>query len=348
VESGGVRALPKTQFVAMGVPSEDSSLRALAAAHGIDGVPAEAGSEGYVVAIDETSVFVLANTAAGVYYGATSLLQLAAVPQESPRCNLVDWPDFPIRGAYMFGGPKLTPDSPDPLQWHMNLADWMSQHKMNFGVVVAHFYDIVPSLVPNATAIRLLQAQMVELREFMEERYVQFVPTLASGSGGGPEYFNPSTAEGKWVQNGSFSFGSGNNGKDKDTLQPRGGTAINATAFNGDFALLSQEPSPPNRKVPTGWSYARGTAKGSGNAEQWEVVEGDAPWSSKSKRSLKCTMKVTDTPPPPSRLPYPTHSHHHINIPHTPAPAHMRRTEARWVPFLCVRSDDDELVYRRT
>ena len=138
----------------MGVPSEDSSLHALAAAHGIEGIPAEAGSEGYVVAIDETSVFVLANTAAGVYYGAASLLQLAAVPQESPLCNLVDWPDFPIRGAYMFGGPKLTPDSPDPLQWHMNLADWMSQHKMNFGVVVAHFYDIVPSLVPNATAIR--------------------------------------------------------------------------------------------------------------------------------------------------------------------------------------------------
>ena len=93
----------------------------------------------------------------------------------------------------MFGGPELVPDSTAPLAWHKALVDWMSLHKMNFGVVVARFYDAVPSLVTNATAVSLLQGQLKELRAYMEDRFVTFVPTLASGSGGGPEYFNPAT-----------------------------------------------------------------------------------------------------------------------------------------------------------
>lgn len=103
-----------------------------------------------------------------------------------------------------FGGPHINTGG---LPWAKALVDWMAAHKMNFGVVVSQFYDVVPGLIANVSEAAEIQAQLQELQLYMQERHIEFVPTLGSGSGGGPEYFNPATAEGKWVRNVSFTFG---------------------------------------------------------------------------------------------------------------------------------------------
>ena len=78
----------------------------------------------------------------------------------------------------------------------------LALHKMNLGVVVTEeFYDMVPG-VANPTAATLMRAQMRELREYMEARFVEFIPTLGSGATGNTAVvtFSPALAEGIWVR----------------------------------------------------------------------------------------------------------------------------------------------------
>ena len=136
--AASIKQLPAVSFVAMGIPAEDAALASLAAAHNVTISPA-AGSEGYALHIGDGAVLVLGNSAAGVFYGVQSLLQLLGNGTTSPACRVDDWPDFPIRGAYMMGGPSLRASylyRSGGLAWNKMLVDWMVQHKMNFGVVV--------------------------------------------------------------------------------------------------------------------------------------------------------------------------------------------------------------------
>jgi hypothetical protein len=159
-------------------------------------------------------------------------------------------------------------------------VDWLAFHKMNLGVVVTEdFYEMVPDVAKNSTA-ELVREQMQELREYMEARFVKFVPTLGSGatSNTATVVFNPTLAEGKWVRNASFTFDRASN-----AAVPTAGSAINNTELNGEFARLG----PDHR--PVGWDFKKSGA--SGNPQQWVVVEGDAPPGSGNTRSLRCTMK---------------------------------------------------------
>eukprot|EP01046_Picozoa_sp_COSAG06_P032651 COSAG06_NODE_3278_length_5566_cov_2.777209_7_plen_55_part_01 len=54
----------------------------------------------------------------------------------------------------------------------------MAAHKMNFGVVVSQFYDVVPGLIANVSEAAEIQAQLQELQLYMQERHIEFVPTL--------------------------------------------------------------------------------------------------------------------------------------------------------------------------
>ena len=62
------------------------------------------------------------------------------------------------------------------------------------GVVVSSFYEIRAALDSNKSEALSIRSQLQELQQYMKERFVEFVPTLGSGSGGGPEYFRPVTA----------------------------------------------------------------------------------------------------------------------------------------------------------
>jgi hypothetical protein len=277
--------LPLCQFIALGLPAEDAALRALAKTAGVE-LSANMGPEGYALAVTADCVSVLGNTVAGVFRGAQSLLQLAeSAPNAVPACTVQDWPDFPIRGAYMFGAPRW----PLGLDWNKKLVDWMAAHKMNFGVVVNQgFYGEVPGLESNQTEAAVMRTQLQDLHQYMRERHVEFVPTLASGSGGGPEYFNPATAEGKWVRNVTFIFD-----EETDQAVPETWSLVNSSHLNGDFAQLGSDHR------PTGWTF--GPSTGQGAPKQWSMVEGDAPVGSKTGRSMRCEMaQISCSAMPPS------------------------------------------------
>jgi len=304
--AASIKGLPAVDYVAMGIPSEDAALASLAAARSVAVQPA-AGSEGYALHVGDGVVLVLGNSAAGVFYGAQSLLQLLGNGTTSPACRIDDWPDFPLRGAYMMGGPSLSASylyRSGGLAWNKLLVDWMVQHKMNFGAVVmpwvgagqddpscsakncsthgiaGHFnmfYNAVPGFNANASDAAWIMAQLRELQEYMEERHIQFVPNMGSGTGGGPEFFDPAFAEGKWVRNASFAF-------DKETEVAVVVDPTNITRqLNGDFAELA-----PGSTLPARWDFEPASAAAA--AGEWSVSTSAPPPLSGSGRSLRCDM----------------------------------------------------------
>jgi hypothetical protein len=195
--TSGIAALPATKFIALGLPAKDAALRHLAAKQSL--VLSNSGNETYLLAVSADSVLILANSPAGVFWGVQSLLQLARDPKAVRQCVVHDWPDFSMRGAYMYGAPKMNSGG---LAWNKRLVDWLALHKMNLGVVVTEeFYDMVPG-VAKPTARKKIGEQMRELREYMDSRFVEFIPTLGSGATGNTAVvtFNPALAEGKWVR----------------------------------------------------------------------------------------------------------------------------------------------------
>lgn len=302
-----IKGLPAVNFVALGLPHEDSALASLASAHSV-AISPDAGSEGYALHIGGGAVLVLGNSAAGVFYGAQSLLQLLGNSTTLPACRVDDWPDFRIRGAYMIGGPSLSASylyRGGGLAWNMQLVDWMVFNKMNFGVVVipnvgaglddpdcsakicsSHgfaghfhmFYNTVPGFNANASDAAWILSQLRELQEYMEARHVEFVPNLGSGTGGGPEYFNPAFAEGKWVRNASFVF-------DMAEVAVLADPVNTSQQLNGDFAELGSEAG---WKLPARWMFQPVPAE-----EQWSLSRLAPPPLSSSGRSLWCGMPAT-------------------------------------------------------
>ena len=106
--AGSVASLPPGKpFIAMGLPSEDKALLDLAAKRKLWNGHLKAGDEGYVLDVSKDSVLLLGSDAAGVFWGVQSLKQLLGKGTSVGGCHIVDWPDFPIRGAYMFGAPRI-------------------------------------------------------------------------------------------------------------------------------------------------------------------------------------------------------------------------------------------------
>ena len=106
--AGSVASLPTGKpFIAMGLPSEDKALLDLAAKRKLWNGHLKAGDEGYVLDVSKDSVLLLGSDAAGEFWGVQSLKQLLGKGTSVGGCHIVDWPDFPIRGAYMFGAPRI-------------------------------------------------------------------------------------------------------------------------------------------------------------------------------------------------------------------------------------------------
>ena len=293
----GLRELPLQRSVALGVVGdEDPVVAALAAAHDVS-VDPMAGHEGYALLVQSELVLVLGNSASGVFYGVQSLMQLLADGTAVPACRVDDWPDFPMRGALMSEMTEMNnlekvgvacwdrtpPHDSGGFCAHFNytlqLVDWMVLHKMNVGIPdvpwlgTDSYYNVVPGINPNATQAAWIEARLRELRLYMEERHVQFVPCLHSPDGN--SLFDPRMVEGKWVRNASFAF-------DKvtgvATALARNPTLI--SQLNGDFARLGSDGR------PLGWAFTNSSP----TSKQWSVDATAAPRASKTGRSLRCEM----------------------------------------------------------
>ena len=175
-----------------------------------------------------------------------SLLQLVAGGAIAPSCRVDDWPDFPIRGAYMGSSTELNNNSahfppcssgaPQPCTaWNytFKLVDWMAAHKMNYGVAVVlwegtdSFYNVVPGFNDDTVKAGWIVSLLQELQAYMEERHVQFVPNVHSPDGN--SLFDARMVEGTWVRNASFTFD-----RAAEVAAPTAASTL-AEQLNGDF-----------------------------------------------------------------------------------------------------------------
>ena len=136
------------KFIAIGDPAENT-LSKLAAARNLS-LPSDLNAdEGYLLDVGEQQdpngnyVMILAQNAAGRYFGVQTLLQMINSTKEIgstltvPAAIIVDWPEFPVRGFLMSGlGEKF------PSPFFYADAARMARQKMNFAFL--EFMQNVP------------------------------------------------------------------------------------------------------------------------------------------------------------------------------------------------------------
>ena len=153
----------------------------------------------------------------------------------------------------------------------------MARYKMNTGLVTSSsFYAVALNSSSAPTS------KMRELQAYMGLRQMALVPTLASGSGGGPEYYDPNLAEGKWVRDEPFVFDAAN-----DSAVPVK-PVVTGLPTNGDFSQLKGDGS------PAAWQAGPDAA----GAMRWSVDNASA--RAGGVRSMRCDI---DTPIDCSRVP---------------------------------------------
>ncbi|QOI97586.1 MAG: beta-N-acetylhexosaminidase [Flammeovirgaceae bacterium] len=82
--------------------------------------------EGYRLTINKTGVIIKAPTAAGLFYGAQSLIQLAADPKQIPFVEIEDQPRFAYRGLHLDVGRHMF-----PVDFIKKNIDLMARFKFN-------------------------------------------------------------------------------------------------------------------------------------------------------------------------------------------------------------------------
>ena len=89
----------KSPDIWVGLPSEDNRLLELARRKGM--VPgSDLGEEGYVLKIEKKNIYIVANSAAGAFYGIQSLKQMLrgySDPLQLPVLTIHDWPSIDFR-----------------------------------------------------------------------------------------------------------------------------------------------------------------------------------------------------------------------------------------------------------
>ena len=84
------------------------------------------GSEGYSLSVGEDGVKISANSGAGLFYGAQSLLQLMGADNSLPFVEITDYPRFAYRGLHLDVGRHMFPPA-----FIRKYIDLLARHKMN-------------------------------------------------------------------------------------------------------------------------------------------------------------------------------------------------------------------------
>ncbi len=91
-------------------------------------VPQVAGAQSYVLKVGAEGVDAEAQDAAGLFYAAVTLAQLARVCGNTlPACVISDWPDFPVRGVML----DVSRDKVPTMETLAGLIDQLSDLKIN-------------------------------------------------------------------------------------------------------------------------------------------------------------------------------------------------------------------------
>ena len=242
---------PPGDFIALG-SREDSAMEAFLQrlSHGARW-PETENSEGYSVTVDSHSpngqpqILLLANSPAGVFYSTRTLVQLVNGSRDHAvsRCRIDDWPDSHVRGYYMWE--EQTNDVGKYWPWIVNLVDTMADHKMNLALYHSEEFFVLDSAGPDGRPWREVLQGVAAL---FPPRFIEFIPELQTGGGGGLTSVNPNINEGLFVQNEPFTVGS------DGFLHPKT-EPLTGKPLNGDLSVLNS--SATGRAMPAHWKCCR-------------------------------------------------------------------------------------------
>jgi len=139
------------------------------------------GEESYTLTVDSTGIRIGAEAEAGAFYGLMTLLQLLQQYGEEPptvvACQITDYPDMPLRGAFA----RIPFEQIARLK--LNLAYYSTSYWYEYQEAPEHKPDL---------------QKVIDDGQRLNIQILGSVPTLSGGYW--PEMKNPHLAEGKWVQ----------------------------------------------------------------------------------------------------------------------------------------------------
>ncbi|SMC97546.1 beta-N-acetylhexosaminidase [Pedobacter nyackensis] len=141
-------------------------------------------NEAYHLAVDPHRIVIAGGSAAGIYYGLQSLMQLTQASTVK-ACNITDWPAFAWRGYMIDGGRNFM-----PMKLLKQQIDAMARYKLN----IFHFHftediawrlesKLYPQLTDPETMLRnkgefYTEKDLKELISYCKERHITLVPEI--------------------------------------------------------------------------------------------------------------------------------------------------------------------------
>jgi hexosaminidase len=145
------------------------------------GVEKVSNDQGYTLEISENGIVIEAKTDAGIFYGASTLIQI--LNQQAPE-NLIlpcltisDYPDFAVRGVMI----DVSRDKVPTMETVLALVDKLASWKVNqFQVYIEHTFAYHQHPEVWAKASPFTGEEMMELDAFCRERFIDLVPNQNS------------------------------------------------------------------------------------------------------------------------------------------------------------------------
>lgn len=142
-------------------------------------IPAELGSEGYIVHVAPSKILVVANAPAGVFYGVQTLKQLIRSNRDGnalPCVTIVDWPSLRYRGWMddISRGPIPT------VPYLKDVIQKMAEVKQNFFTLYTEHVFRLKSHPEIAPADGLTSEEVAELTAFAQQHHIEFIGNAQS------------------------------------------------------------------------------------------------------------------------------------------------------------------------
>ena len=134
--------------------------------------------QGYKLAITPQGIVIHAYDSAGAFYAISTLNQIVEqCGADLPTLNILDWPDFPVRGVML----DISRDKVPSMAAVFSLVDMLAGWKINqFQLYTEHTFAYRSHPVVWAQASPFTGQEILELDEYCRQRYVELVPNQNS------------------------------------------------------------------------------------------------------------------------------------------------------------------------
>jgi len=134
--------------------------------------------QGYTLTITTRGIYIIADTPAGAFYGALTLIQiLQQSGSEIPLLHINDWPDFPNRGVML----DISRDKVPTMETLLKLVDLLASWKINqLQLYTEHTFAYQNHPEVWAGASPMTGEEILALNAYCRDRFIELVPNQNS------------------------------------------------------------------------------------------------------------------------------------------------------------------------